>query len=614
MQLQVRLKFISSVLFIFIMLIAFVFTVIGQVTFKNVQPEIGVEFAKYPNGAAWGDIDNDGDLDVYLSIGTMQGHDLMINDLSISGKFIRADTSMAHFVRTGGPRATVLADIDNDGDLDIIATGKETQNWLIVNKLADTDSLWFEDMSEATGIAHMGEYYYGAALADYDNDGNLDIFLAGMANYDWYPSLLYRNIGPVGDPLAFEELAEQAGIYSVYGVNMIAGFWGDYDEDGDQDIFVTNMDATPDFLYRNNSDGTFSEVTHEVGMSQAIGDTRFAVWGDYDNDCDLDIFIGRRTYAEQPNMDINQLYRNDGGVFTEIETARITGIDIYGVSSADYDNDGDLDLHLLNREGVDFLLRNDGNNSFVDVAEVSGLTQIESPDGWGMLEILDRGSPTWADWDADGDLDLLLPSNSGLKPYLMQNNGGNSNNFLQLKLTGIQSNRSAVGARVIAISDGLKQMREIYVGSGYSSPPLDVHFGFGQRTIVDSLIIKWPSGIIDKFIDVAVNQMLSIEEGSSSSEVETKKNILISRFQLYQNYPNPFNSSTIISFSLMSHENVKLTIYDLLGREIDIITNREYSAGTHKLQYNAIDLLSGVYFYILEVGNFIDMKKLIVLR
>ena len=284
------------------------------------------------------------------------------------------------------------------------------------------------------------------------------------------------------------------------------------------------------------------------------------------------------------------------------------------MSSADYDNDGDLDLQLLNREGVDFLLRNDGNNSFVDVAEVSGLTQIESPDGWGMLEILDRGSPTWADWDADGDLDLLLPSNSGLKPYLMQNNGGNSNNFLQLKLTGIQSNRSAVGARVIAISDGLKQMREIYVGSGYSSPPLDVHFGFGQRTIVDSLIIKWPSGIIDKFIDVAVNQMLSIEEGSSSSEVETKKNILISRFQLYQNYPNPFNSSTIISFSLMSHENVKLTIYDLLGREIDIITNREYSAGTHKLQYNAIDLLSGVYFYKLEVGNFIDMKKLIVLR
>jgi hypothetical protein len=596
------------------LLIVKISSVDGQVTFKNVQSEIGEAFAKYPNGAAWGDIDNDGDLDVYLSIGTSQGHDLMINDLSVSGQFIRADTSMAHFVRTGGPRATVLADIDNDGDLDIIATGKETQNWLIINKFVETGTLWFEDVSEATGIAHVGEYYYGAALADYDNDGNLDIFLAGMANYDWYPSLLCRNISPVGGPLAFEELAEQAGIYSVYGVNMIAGFWGDYDEDGDPDIFVTNMDATPDFLYRNNGDGTFSEVTHEVGMSQAIGDTRFAVWGDFDNDCDLDIFIGRRTYAEQPNMDINQLYRNDGDVFTEIEAARITGIDIYGVSSADYDNDGDLDLHLLNREGVDFLLRNDGNNSFEDVAEVSGLFQIESPDGWGMMGIDDRGSPTWADWDADGDLDLLLPSNSGLKPYLMQNNGGNINNWLQLKLTGIQCNRSAVGARIITISDDLRQMREIYVGSGYSSPPLDVHFGFGQRTIVDSLIIKWPSGTIDKFLDVVVNQILSIEEGSGSSEVNDKRRPVISKFQLLQNYPNPFNSSTIISFTLKTQQQAKLTLYDLLGRKIDIITNREFTAGNHKLQYNAFDLLSGVYFYKIEAGNYIDMKKLILLR
>ena len=120
---------------VIVLLILMIGNVYGQVTFKNVQSEIGEAFPKYPNGAGWGDIDNDGDLDVYLSIGTSQGHDLMINDLSVSGKFIRADTSMAHFVRTGGPRATVLADIDNDGDLDIIATGKETQNWLIIRKL-----------------------------------------------------------------------------------------------------------------------------------------------------------------------------------------------------------------------------------------------------------------------------------------------------------------------------------------------------------------------------------------------------------------------------------------------------------------------------------------------
>jgi hypothetical protein len=617
-------KLILSLLVILILMLM-LGSVYGQVTFINVQPEIGEEFNDSPYGGAWGDIDNDGDLDMYITVGTHKGHDLMINDLSVSGKFIRADTTMAHFLDTGAPRAAVMADFENDGDLDILTTAKLKQVWLVINKLADTDSLWFEEMSEATGIAHVGEYYYGAALADYDNDGNLDIFLAGMSDVDWFPSLLYRNISPVSGPLAFEELSEQAGIFSVYGLGMIGGFWGDYDGDGDQDIFVTNWQATPDFLYRNEGDGTFSDVTLDMGMEDAIGNTRFAVWGDFDNDCDLDIFIGRTKWAEAPNMDISQLYRNDGSLFTEIESARLISKEIYGISTADYDNDGDLDIHLLNAAGTDFLLRNDGDFSFVNVVEDAGLAEIEAPGGWGMMGIDDRGCPTWADWDVDGDLDILLPAEVGVKPFLMQNNGGNDNNWLQLKLTGIQSNRSAVGARIIAITDGLKQMREIHVGTGYSSPPLDVHFGFGQRTAIDSLIIRWPSGIIDVLTNVAVNQILSIEEGSGSTGVDIAE-MKINTFELYQNYPNPFNPTTSINFTLQSTNRVELKIFNSMGQSIRTFQSKTLHSGTHSIEWDGKndfgnDVVSGIYFYKLKASDsaeggvdFSDTKKMILIR
>ncbi|MBD3289573.1 T9SS type A sorting domain-containing protein, partial [candidate division KSB1 bacterium] len=395
----------------------------------------------------------------------------------------------------------------------------------------------------------------------------------------------------------------------------MAGTWADYDDDGDQDLFIAPGDDYPVFLYRNEGDGTFTDVSIEAGFGSSFGNCRAAVWGDYDNDGDLDIFIGRRTYDETPDMDICQLFRNDGGLFTEIESARIQGKVIYGVATGDYDNDGDLDLHLLDSDFADLMLRNDGDFAFTDVTEEAHLIKAASPSGWGELAIGDRGGQTWADWDADGDLDLMLPGESGKIPYMMRNDGGNENNWLEVKLTGVQSNRSAVGTRVTAISGDLVQAREVCMGTGYvAGPPTDVHFGFGQRTVIDSLIIKWSVGTIDVLTDVNVNQILEIEEGSTVSSVEVAEPEVPSEFKLSQNYPNPFNPFTTISYTLAQPDNVRLDVYSMLGRHVMTLVDGYKSSGTHTVTMDAGHLTAGVYVYRIKVNDFEIQKKMIILK
>jgi hypothetical protein len=593
----------------------------AQVTFENVQPEIGEEFQFYPNFAAWGDIDNDGDLDVYMNVGAKVGNDLMINDLNQSGKFLKADTLGAHFIRTAGPRGVVMADLENDGDLDILVINDLIQVYLLVNMLVETDSLWFEDNSEETGIAHSEEAYYNASFADFNNDGMLDIFLAGLAQDGWTPTLLLKNIGSESDPLVYEDVAEPAGIFSMLGMNIVSGAWGDYDNDGDVDVVTGTTSTFPVFLYQNNSDGTFTELAEQAGLGESVGSCRGTVWADYDNDGDLDLYIARAKYDELPGMDTSELWRNDNGIFHEVESARLPGRVFRGVGWGDYDNDGDLDLYLAEEGRDDVLFRNDGNDTFVDVASTIGLTQYDSPDGWGTLDIMNRGGQTWADWDGDGDLDVLLPSQSGNKPYLMQNNGGNDNTWLEVKLTGVVSNRSAAGTRVFAVTGDLRQMREISIGAGYlSSPPLDCHFGFGTATMVDSLIVKWPSGVLDVLTDITVNQILSIKEGENTTRVAQESSALPAEFSLHQNYPNPFNPTTTLQYGLSSDSNVSLTIFNTRSEEIlSLIESEKQSAGIHTVVWNGKDragysVASGIYFYQLKVGDFTVIRKMALMK
>jgi len=587
----------------------------GQVTFKNVQPKIGTEFQVYPNCAAWGDIDNDGDLDVYTSQGSKMGNDLMINDLNKSGKFLRGDTLAGVFVRTAGPRSVLMVDIDNDGDQDIMAIADREKTYLCLNQLVETGSLTFKDVSETTGIAHLMEAYYCINVADYNNDGKPDIFLAGLSSAAWTPSLLYKNTTVPGGPLSFEEVAEAAGIFSMLGMDMACGAWADYDNDGDQDLLTPTMPTWPVFFYRNDGDGTFTEISETNGLSASVGSCRAAIWADYDNDGDLDVYITRCIYADKPGMDTCELWRNDNGTFVEVPSARVIAKEIRGAAWGDYDNDGDQDLHLLEGSKVDIMFRNDGNDVFVDVVNTVGLVKTESAGGWGLMDINDRGGETWADWDGDGDLDLFLPGGDGTKPYLMQNNGGNSNNWLEVRLTGVTSNRNAIGARVIAKAGDLRQIREVCMGSGYlCGPPTDCHFGLAKKNLVDSLIIKWPSGIKDVYTNVSVNQLLKLKEGEGSTEVKNQGAFQPADFTLEQNYPNPFNPTTEIVYEVPAAGRVRLEVYSVTGQWVSTLVDKVQPGGQYTARFDAGPLAGGVYFYRLITDQTVMQKKMVLVK
>jgi hypothetical protein len=600
------------VLFLFAMSVGLV---AGQVTFKNVQPKIGTEFQVYPNCAAWGDIDNDGDLDVYLSQGSKMGNDLMINDLNKSGKFLRGDTLAGVFVRTAGPRSVLVVDIDNDGDQDIMAIADREKTYLCLNQLVETDSLWFKDVSEATGLAHLSEAYYCINVADYNNDGKLDIFLAGLSSTAWTPSLLMKNTTKNGGPLSFEDIADAAGVFSMLGMDMACGAWADFDNDGDQDLLIPTMPTWPVFLYRNDGNSTFTEVSQDFGLDASIGSCRAALWADYDNDGDLDVYITRCVYTEKPNMDTCELWRNDGSTFTEIASARVVGKEIRGGAWGDYDNDGDQDLHLLEGSKVDIMLRNDGHDTFIDVVSQVGLAKTESAGGWGLMDINDRGGETWADWDADGDLDLFLPGGDGTKPFLMQNNGGNANNWLEVRLTGVTSNRNAIGARAIVVTGTLRQLREVCMGTGYlCGPTTDCHFGLGTATQVDSLIIRWPSGIRDVYTKVAVNRLLKLKEGDGATAVKSPKAEVPENMALAQNYPNPFNPSTSISYQVATTGYVRLEIFTVTGQLVTRLVDQIQAKGDYTISFDAGDKAGGIYFYRLTTAAGVRQKKMLLVR
>ncbi|MCW8995508.1 MAG: FG-GAP-like repeat-containing protein, partial [Psychromonas sp.] len=325
------------------------------------------------------------------------------------------------------------------------------------------------------------------------------------------------------------------------------------------------------------------------------------------NDGDLDLYLANSNAG-------NQCFVNNGdGTFTE--SAAFLGIadptSSFSCGWADFDNDGDLDLYVANASsGVDKLYRNEGA-TFTDVAASVGTNDTRH-----------SNSTTWADFNNDGFLDLYL-SNNGSENRLYMSNAGNSNHWLELKLVGITVNRSAIGARVRIVADGSSQIREVQGGSGHNGQnSLPVEFGLGAITTVDSIIVNWPGGPVDIHTNIAADQIISVTEGQPIVSVELSNFATPVGYVLAQNYPNPFNPSTTIEYSLPERTDVKLSVINIVGEEVTELVNQTMDAGNHRVEFNAANLPSGVYFYRLQAGNpstgsgqsFITSKKMILLK
>jgi hypothetical protein len=349
---------------------------IDVITTFGEQTGISLTGVKY-SSVAWGDYDNDGDLDILLT-----GRNNQFNPISkiYKNNGNNTFTEQTGISLTGVYNSSVAwGDYDNDGDLDILLTGYSDAGR--ISKIFKNNGN--NTFTEQTEISLMGVSSGAVAWGDYDNDGDLDILLTGDTGSNKYISKIYKNNGN-------NTFTEQTGI-SLTGVVSSSIAWGDYDNDGDLDILMTGYAGSSIYIskiYRNNGKNTFTEQT---GISLPGVSSGSVAWGDYDNDGDLDILLTGKAVSGS----ISKIYKNNGNnTFTEQ-----TGISLMGVSSGsvawgDYDNDGDLDV-LLTKSTFSKIYINNGNNTFTEQPGI-------------LLTGVSYSSVAWGDYDDDGDLDILL--------------------------------------------------------------------------------------------------------------------------------------------------------------------------------------------------------------
>lgn len=375
------------------------------------------------------------------------------------------------------------ADTDNDGDLDVlIANNTEKPNALYMN-----DGSGNFVRNTKPGFVQQPAYFHNASWVDYDNDGLLDLFLC---NY-WPTKFneLWHNDGNGNFSL------QTASTLSQTAGNSASATWQDYDLDGLPDLFLPNNKGGLNQLFHNDGQGRFTQVNSVI--SKDGGNSVASCWGDIDGNGYPDLFV-----ANASDQD-NYLYLNNGKEFKKITSGAVvqSGGHSHGCSFADIDNDGDLDLYVNNDRGAKFLYLNNGDGTLAPHVNES----ITSDYGFAL-------GHAWSDLDKDGDLDLFSVTHTNQPNYLFWNNG-NSNHWLEVKLNGTQSNRSAVGARIRVKCDGKWQSREVVSQSGIGGQSsYRNHFGLGTQPAIDSLIIYWPSGIQQVFGKQEGDQRLAITE------------------------------------------------------------------------------------------------------
>ncbi len=534
------------------------------VTFTDVTKTSGVKFInassaekKYivesmGGGVAMFDYDNDGKLDIYfVNSYTVEAalqkkprpRAALYRNLG-AGKFVDV-TARARIADPGWAMGVSVADYDNDGDDDLYVTCFGP-NKLYRNRGNGT----FEDVTTKAGVSDP-RFSTGAAWGDYDRDGDLDLFVANYVDFklDDLPQFgkgqlcQYRNIpvqcGPrglpgAGDSLfrnngdgAFTDITKQAGVEDANGYYGLGVMWTDFDGDGWPDIYVAN-DATPNYVYRNNHDGQFTEMglilglaVDENGVEQ--GSMGVSI-GDYDRDGRFDLIV--TNFAEQYNTIYHQ---NADGSFTDLSRASKTA-DMsmpyvgWGVKFFDYDNDSWLDLLVVNGhvypqiEGAfpggeyrqrKLFYRNLRNGGFEDISNEVGEAIKKRRASRGAA---------FGDYDEDGDIDMVINDLDG-PPMLLRNDGGSkAGNWISLKLIGTKSNRNAVGARVELKAGGLTQIDEVRAGDSYiSHSDWRLHFGLGSVTAVDEITIRWPSGATEKLTGLKAGRVVTIQEGKGAA-------------------------------------------------------------------------------------------------
>ncbi|WP_431109490.1 FG-GAP-like repeat-containing protein [Winogradskyella poriferorum] len=496
-----------------------------------------------------------------------------------SGGFFILETSLVPN-NTYQQRQPIWVDYDNDGDYDLYVTSDTEGNRLYQN---NNNSL--TDVTTSSGLPVPNIFTYGSSWGDYNNDGYLDVFLSNRDVNFQIPNYLFKNNGDG----TFTNVSDVTGIGNGSHLSFCSAFF-DYDNDGWQDIYVANdKTQTQNLLYHNNGDGTFTEVGESSGTNVSI-DAMSTTIGDYNNDGWFDIYITN-------GPDGNVLFKNNAnGTFTDMAlvSGTIFNSTAWGSVFLDAENDGDLDLYVSGAS--------DGSvPGFLSAAFYENLTN----DTFSLLingsfndDNLESYANAIGDIDNDGYPEIVVSNSGNEDLFLWKNLTTTSNNWLKVKLEGTVSNRQGIGSTIEISVNGLKQYRYTLCGEGYlGQNSASEFFGVGSDTTIDYVKVTWLSGMQDVFYDVSVNQTLNIVEGSTLSVYENQ-------FVPAVKFKNPISDKLLV---ISSQEINEYEIYDELGKTIINKVNDGV-----KLDVDVGFLESGLYFCKLKFNNhYVKTLKLI---
>jgi tetratricopeptide (TPR) repeat protein len=502
----------------------------NKLGFQNIAPKLGLDRFDGNGTCSWGDYDGDGHPDLFLTgSGTFMA--VYRNE---GGKFreVTAETGLA-----GIPSgySLNLIDYDNDGRLDLYLS---LNGWSgpMPNRLFRNTGAKFEDVTESSGAGDPGSGFV-SLWADLDNDGHLDLVIANGVLKDGSLPAIYRNNGDG----TFQNMTGEAGLKEPHTHGAIGIALGDYDRDGDIDIFINGLINSPNRLYRNDGNFRFTDVTRQSGLDkQPLHNGFVAFFTDYNNDTWPDLLVtslapweavieGLKWSFQLPDAralhaDATRLFRNNGnGTFTDVtfEAKLHAPMGVMGAGVADLDNDGWIDFYFgtgdpqLSRLEPNRFFRNNGDGTFTDLTGHVGFARPGNK-GHGVCFI---------DLDEDGGLDVYAqlgghyPGDHAANAFY-RNLKAHENRWLQVDLAGTKSNRFGIGAQLTVRAGNLTVYREVKGSEGFGSTnPYRQHFGLGKQAKIDLLEVIWPGGFRQQFINLEADHILEITEGAEAPRV-----------------------------------------------------------------------------------------------
>ncbi len=554
---------IKTLLFIFLMPVFQ--NLYGQQTFTPVTSAVGISVISGNMGqdCAWADMDNDGDLDIAFSYSYPSLFKIYRNDGTTF-----TDITSGSGLSTIGASTILWAEITGDDFTDMLTANNAYRN--------NGDGT-FSFIGQVAG--------HTSSFADFDMDGNVDILDISP------PAIKFGNgNGTFGNN------------YGLPATDIISSVCFDFDNDGHIDILLGALQSGTTKLLKNNGDATFSDVTSGSGISFSY-DVYGVAAGDINNDGLMDIYAAlHRGQLSSPG---NALLKNNGdGTFANITTSSgaIGQASTRTANFADYNNDGWLDILVDDHYKGNFLYRNDGDETFTEVADDLNIRDVHSVAGIGG----DYFGTSWGDYNNDGTIDFFASGHWSIQK--LYENQQCPNNFLVLHLVGVESNRDAIGIKVKVKAGNLEIVRTVIAGdAGNNFNSLPLEFGLEQNTTIDNIEIYWTNSPMQTITNFAANSFLTVVEGDPVSVSEINNDIIV------ECYPNPFSKNISVKFENREKSDLSFDLFDIRGKLI-----ARFSVSTHELQNDtfhlnveAYNLSPGIYFLKIKTAQIIKTIKIV---